>query len=218
MSYHFEKITLQISDADQQELKDIYSKIKKHISDTESFHWRNLIPLQEKLSQVIAEQAAITDILNKMKAPGAHFCHLNIHHPDAEILSLPWEIACNGDDGTMLSEVERLFLSKRLLAPDIDLEKPAIAPGPLKILVMISAPDDLPPQQRLNYEEEQFLLLKSFAPLIQKGEVVVDFTDDGSLDALKRKIEINNYHILHFTAESLFGFVTACTTRSGALR
>ncbi|MCP4131213.1 MAG: tetratricopeptide repeat protein, partial [bacterium] len=69
---------------------------------------------------------------------------------------------------------------------------------------MISSPKGITTTGRLKYEEEERDILRSFEPLFKSGEVQIDFTDNGSLDALKRKVRLNNYHILHFSGHGSF--------------
>ncbi|MBF0521190.1 MAG: CHAT domain-containing protein, partial [Nitrospirae bacterium] len=78
--------------------------------------------------------------------------------------------------------------------------------APLKILIMISSPTDLKLEQRLSYEDEEYSILKAFEPLLKTGHVQIDYTDDGSLEALESKLKNkdNKYHILHFSGHGSF--------------
>ncbi len=75
---------------------------------------------------------------------------------------------------------------------------------------MVSSPEDGEGikrdswKQRLSYEAEELAILEAFEPLLQKGQVEIDFTPNGSLAALKEKLKENHYHILHYTGHATF--------------
>jgi len=69
---------------------------------------------------------------------------------------------------------------------------------------MIASPKDVSTRGRLNFENEERQIIQAFEPLFKSGAVQIDFTDDGSLDALRRKVEQNDYHILHFSGHGFF--------------
>ncbi len=126
-------------------------------------------------------------------------------HHDNEILNLPWSMAVENKSNKQLGNIERLYLTKSIPGcfegKDLDFPK---ASAPLKILIMISSPEDMEWKHRLSYEEEEHAILKAFEPLMHKGTVEVDFTEDGSLEALERKLKTNKYHILHFSGHATF--------------
>ena len=119
---------------------------------------------------------------------------LALQHPDNRILNLPWELA--------LEEHAHLFLSKNTAAP-VDAYT-ANNPLPLKILVMVSAPEDSTVRSRLSFEEEELHILRACAPLFETGQVQIHFTDDGSLADLRQKLHDNHYHILHFSGHGVY--------------
>lgn len=69
---------------------------------------------------------------------------------------------------------------------------------------MISAPLDTSHKERLSHEQEELLVLEAFSELIQTGRVEIDFTDNGTLQALEEKLRRNHYHILHFSGHGGF--------------
>ena len=202
MSWHWQKVELKVSDSMQEELKAANQALVEQVEQTGSLLWKNLEEIQQKLTQIIAEQKPILQIIKKIKEPGNNFFHVNLFHDDAEILNLPWEIAkIPGDDG-MLSELPRFYLSKNPVTKEFRFSEPSA--GPLKILIMFSSPQDLSPDQRLDIEREEFLLLQALQPLYRKGEVQIDFTNVASLEELEHKIARNDYHILHFSGHGIF--------------
>ncbi len=75
---------------------------------------------------------------------------------------------------------------------------------PLKVLVMISSPEDSEWKSVLSYDKEEYSILEAFQPLLQAGLVEIDFTEDGSLEALTAKLKKNKYHVLHFSGHGVF--------------
>ncbi|MBF0617596.1 MAG: CHAT domain-containing protein [Nitrospirae bacterium] len=131
---------------------------------------------------------------------------LRLIDDDNEIMNLPWPLAEESDTDTRLGDIETLHLLKTpITISDKNCANftPHVA-APLKILIMISSPLDLNYKSRLVHEDEEFQILKAFEPLLKTGHVQIDYTDDGSLDALKAKIETNQYHILHFSGHGVF--------------
>lgn len=82
--------------------------------------------------------------------------------------------------------------------------------GPLRILVMISSPDDYP---LLDVDKEWKALNKAFADLRRNGVVDLKLLEDASETALQHELRTNPYHIFHFIghggydAESGDGFL-----------
>ena len=161
----------------------------------------DLDELTQQLSKTILKQQPLLDLVNKVEKDG-EFYHVNLQHQNTQILNLPWGLAKLPGDTKILNNVERLLISKNPLKPPP--KNFQIKGGPLKILMMISSPKDIDLLGRLRYEEEELLLIKAFGPLLKAGEIQIDFTDNGSLDSLKQKIDKNDYHILHFSGHGVF--------------
>ena len=134
------------------------------------------LPLQPRMMEELRSQ--MKDILHRL--PGfekiytqdqAKHHSIHLQHPDNEILNLPWRLA--------VEDREYLYLSK---GPATQGALPSFEPQkalPLKILVMVSAPEDLSKQGRLAYEEEEQQILQAFESLFADGQVEIDFTNDG---------------------------------------
>jgi tetratricopeptide (TPR) repeat protein len=116
---------------------------------------------------------------------------LYLTHPDVRIRNLPWKL--------VTAERELLIITKTGSSPLSD--HYARKDYPLKVLVMVSAPEGV---ARLAYEEEELRLLRAFSPLMIDGLVQVHFTDDGSLEDLQEKLEAHRYHILHFSGHGFY--------------
>lgn len=80
---------------------------------------------------------------------------------------------------------------------------------PLRILVMIASPADLPP---LNVAQEKALLEKSTADLRSKGLLEIDFLEDASLRTLQRTLRLKDYHIFHYIGHSSYDAETGIGT------
>jgi tetratricopeptide (TPR) repeat protein len=198
---NFEKITLNLPAETEQDLKASFKKAVELLEEKARLSPKIFEELKEKLTQAIANNEPLNKVLSQINSSG-DFYHANLFHPDTEILNLPWEIAIDPVSQQPLNEIDRLFISKNCL--DTPRKEQNLKGGPLKVLVMISSPKDVHVKGRLNYEEEERQILKSFKQLYRSGEVQIDFTDNGSLAALKRKIGQNDYHILHFTGHGDF--------------
>ncbi len=79
-----------------------------------------------------------------------------------------------------------------------------LPPPPLRILMLVSSPDDLPTQRVLDYEREQELMLKALDPLLQQGKAVLEIPDEGSLSTLREYLDKDAYHVLHLSGHASF--------------
>ena len=161
--------------------------------------------LTDLMTQVVEQTPAWHQVLKDLEESGNHHI-LRLIHESNTILNLPWGLARNPQTQQTLGTQRRLVLTKcpARFASDGRLALEIISAPPLKILIQISSPDDSDYQNRLAYEEEEFLILEALAPLMESAQVEIDFTDDGSLEALKEKLEANLYHILHVSTHAVF--------------
>ncbi|MDX1908453.1 MAG: tetratricopeptide repeat protein [Bacteroidia bacterium] len=120
---------------------------------------------------------------------------LYLRSSDPAWLNLPWRKAV-----TDLPNVQIVATPVLEALPQY---APAIAP-PFRILVMISAPVDQETHRKLDYETEEHRIIQALSPLIEQGQVYIDFTDDGSLEALRRKLAERPYHALHFSGHGTY--------------
>ncbi|MCB0856258.1 MAG: CHAT domain-containing protein, partial [Bacteroidetes bacterium] len=117
-------------------------------------------------------------------------------HKDNRLLNLPWRLAVEDREYLYITSGIREAENTALLTPK--------NPLPLKILVIVSSPEDLHEEARLSYEQEEMRIIQSFEPLFRHAKVQIDFTDDGSLESLKTKLKTNHYHILHFSGHGVY--------------
>lgn len=195
-------IEVNVSPEQIQALKASNHKLIEHLEQGEPLMPAMLGDLKAELSAIVNGTPAFAEALDEMANSRKHMT-IQLLHEDNEILNLPWTLAVDQESQKQLGDFKRLVLTKGLRGADTTLTFSKIAP-PLKILIMISSPQDTDHRNRLSYEDEERAIFSAFEPLLQAGQVSIDFTDDGSLEALQRKLRQNNYHILHFSGHSTF--------------
>ncbi len=198
------EILLDISDERKNRLKLLNIKIINHLEEGFDLRLSILNELKMELSGIVQANPELVKTLEAINRSGDYYDALFLDN-DNEILNLPWTMAIDPVSGKQLGDIQQLLISKALPGyfKTSDQSIAQLAP-PLKILIMISSPEDAGHKDRLSYEDEEFLILKAFQPLLSAGLAQIDFTDDGSCEALKRKITANKYHILHYSGHAVF--------------
>jgi CHAT domain len=114
------------------------------------------------------------------------------------LASIPWEYLYDAEHGFLgLDPDTALVRYPELPAP----VKPFPISPPLRSLAMISAPSDLP---SLDVEEEWDKLNSTLSELAGLGMVQVDRLEGGTLAALRRRLQLKKYHVLHFIGHGGF--------------
>jgi hypothetical protein len=114
------------------------------------------------------------------------------------LADLPWEL---------LRDPNRDFLTLSRSTPIVrytqmlSVRPPAEVAMPLRVLVMISAPEDFP---KLDVEDEWRRLNEATAPLQQSGVLRLEKLETATLIALQRRLRTGEYHIFHFIGHSDF--------------
>ncbi|NKZ05277.1 CHAT domain-containing protein [Actinomadura latina] len=114
----------------------------------------------------------------------------------AELQTIPWELLYDGTDFLCLSPHHSVVRHlDRVASPAT-----ATSTHPLRVLVTVSSPRDLP---RLDTEAEIETIRVALGPLIELGLVELSFTRDATLLALQRTLRRANeagrpIHIWHF--------------------
>lgn len=119
-----------------------------------------------------------------------------------ELTDLPWEFLYDGRDFLALSDVTPLVRYLELPAPP----RPLKVDLPLRVLVTISAPDDLPP---LDVSEEAQKVEQALGALIERGLVQVEYSEAAHLNILQKqlrsaKAQGRPYHVWHFIGHGAF--------------
>jgi len=199
-------VSLQMSAQTEQDLKQAFSELVEKIEQNKVVQHSDLKPMRDMLTQYVSSHSEFSGIL-KAAHNSDQFFILHLLHHDPEILNLPWILATDTHSGRAIADISQIYLTRGLMNdageafPDIS---PALAPLPLRILVMVSSPIDADSKSRLSFEDEEAAILHAFEPLFQTGAVEIHFTNNGSLSELKEKIQKNRYHILHFSGHGVF--------------
>jgi CHAT domain len=114
------------------------------------------------------------------------------------LASVPWEYLYDAEHGFLGLDPDTALVRYPELPSPV---KPFPISPPLRILAMISAPSDLPP---LDVEEEWDKLNSTLSDLAGRGMVQVDRLEDGTLAALRRRLQLQKYHVLHFIGHGGF--------------
>jgi hypothetical protein len=108
-----------------------------------------------------------------------------------ELLRLPWEYLYDEPDFLAISRwtpvVRYLDIGKPLPPLQMTL--------PLRILSLISAPQDAEP---IDAAKERTRLTTALAPLVEAGAVAIDWLPRPSLLGLTRQLEKQDYHVIHY--------------------
>lgn len=179
---------------DRTRLYELNEKFVKQLENGRGLQPEFFAALKQSLKELLNQQKGVQEFWKEVQKDPQGQYHLHITHKDKSILNLPWQIAV---------EDPAVHISKGLPATGhFDHHTPQA--GPLRILVMISSPEDLDFDKRLSYEEEEQVILKMLAPLWQSGQVQVEFTEDGSLQSLQAQLQLQHYHILYFSGHGVY--------------
>jgi tetratricopeptide (TPR) repeat protein len=184
---------LVFTDDDRAKLQDRYHGLMQMFEAGASIGKSSMDELKEIMRVMLEGQKGLQSFWQEVQKQPDRSYHLHLMYNEKELLNLPWHMAVNPN----------VHISKGPLANTaLPAYKPQ--PGPLRILVMISSPDDLQYDKRLSYEEEEEIILKALSPLLVAGLVQVYFTEDGSLENLREKLKLQHYHILYFGGHGIY--------------
>lgn len=115
----------------------------------------------------------------------------------AELQLLPWEYLHNPETGQFLVLSRRTSLVRYVARPQP--VSPLRVDGPLRILVLISAPTD---QLALQVDRERALIEDALNPLMAAGAVELTVETDGRPARLQDRLR-QGYHVLHFIGHGI---------------
>ncbi|GAA2149109.1 CHAT domain-containing protein [Humibacillus xanthopallidus] len=119
---------------------------------------------------------------------------LRIRFADATALAnLPWELLYDPERHWYPCQLSR-FPTLRF----VDLPEPVLplrVTGPLRMLVVISSPSDLP---ALEVEREWTLLRDELDPLVQSGRLELELLPVASLEDVRETLMHRDFHIFHY--------------------
>ncbi len=122
---------------------------------------------------------------------------LAMHGNAAALWRLPWEYLHDGD--AFLALHGRFLLSR--VPHGLGQMEPPPAPLPLRILVIIAAPDD---QKPLDTEEEIGVIQAALDEAVRAGRVRVEYLDDATLPAIGDTLRRFQPHVLHYTGHGSY--------------
>jgi|GEM_PF-843470 len=184
-------ISLQITKKQRKELLDTYFQLLSKLEKREFLTSDNIQELRLLMRKTLDEQSKFSKVVKALPSLGDQI--LQLRHPNSSLLNLPWQLA--------VEDFETLLITKSLIKHKVNREA-FKKPLPLKILIMLAAPENKDGSSF--YEEQERMILQAFDHLFTQDQVQVYFTDDGSLKSLEEKLEANHYHILHFSGGSTF--------------
>ena len=116
-----------------------------------------------------------------------------------ELADLPWEFLRDAGQGRFLAQSAQTPLVRYMeMAQGV---RPFVTALPLRILVMISAPVDVP---ALDLARERTRLEEALEPLRKRNKVEVTWLEDATLLALMRQLRNETYHIFQFVGHGAF--------------
>lgn len=124
--------------------------------------------------------------------------HLNL---PASLESFPWEYLANEEGFFFNGRENFLIRAPSFEEKIIQLQK--ITP-PVKVLVIISNPPDLPEEKKLDVIREKRLIKEALRPLMDESRLTVKWEDEASLEKLQDALLTFNPHIIHYTGHGGF--------------
>jgi outer membrane biosynthesis protein TonB len=116
-----------------------------------------------------------------------------------ELSNLPWEFLYDADLGHFLSQSELTPVVRFYEIPQKI--KPLTVALPLRVLVVISSPQDL---ACLNVNDEKAKLLVALAPLVERRVIEIDWLESVTPLVLQRKLRDKRFHIVHYIGHGGF--------------
>jgi formylglycine-generating enzyme required for sulfatase activity len=116
-----------------------------------------------------------------------------------KLADIPWEFLYNPSANRFLSLSVETPLIRYLEMPEV-IRPLAISP-PLKVLVMISSPND---QEPLDVDREWTKLNEALGALQHSGLVMMERLPDATLSTLRRRLRQEEYHVFHFIGHGAF--------------
>lgn len=137
--------------------------------------------------------------LNEVQRQNAGL-RIRLHLADApELTNLPWEYLYDSSlDQFLALSVETPVVRYMELSEGV---RPLAMAAPLRVLVMISSPQDCPP---LNVEQEWQKLEQALHELGGRNLIVLERLPNASLSALQKQLRRNDYHVFHFIGHGGF--------------
>jgi hypothetical protein len=115
------------------------------------------------------------------------------------LAEMPWEYLYDRTRNQFFALSTETPIVRYVELPE-PVEALAVEP-PLRILVMISSPSDVPP---LDVDQEWLQIQEALSPLQEKGAVIVERLEDAQLYTLQQQLSQTAYHIIHYVGHGEF--------------
>jgi hypothetical protein len=123
---------------------------------------------------------------------------LNLEPPG--LSALPWEFLFDADTNTFLGNSTQTVLSRYIPVPMTRRDIRAVTP-PLKILLVLSDPEDLP---RLDLEGEERLIRDAMVAQVMAGQVEIDTITPATIRNINQALREKPYNVFHFVGHGDF--------------
>lgn len=121
---------------------------------------------------------------------------LRLHSTASELWNVPYEYMHDGEN--FLAVDKQAWIIRNPMDSRLDEEAADVrdVPLPLRILVVLSDPEGVAP---LNIDQEVRNILNALKSAEEKGLVIVDFVEEGSMYNIEIMMADYEYHILHYS-------------------
>ena len=132
---------------------------------------------------------------------------LRLIFENPEIASIPWEFLYDDNTNTFLANDPKTAISRYINVP---LKKQDIKPAslPLRMLLIISSPDDMP---HLDSDGEEKLIRQALQDHVSSGQIEIDTITQATITEIDQRLNEKPYNVLHFIGHGVFennkGFV-----------
>lgn len=124
---------------------------------------------------------------------------LKLRIEDPKLASVPWEFLFDKSRGEFVTLSTRYSLVRYLNLPQP--RSPLPIQLPLKILGVVSSPDDLP---TLDVEAERLEVAEALETPVRKGLVVLNWLPGQGWRDLQRAMAVGQWHVVHFIGHGQF--------------
>jgi CHAT domain-containing protein len=117
-----------------------------------------------------------------------------------ELAALPWEFLYDEGTNTFLANNTQTALSRYI---DVPLQKRDLKATslPLKVLLVISSPSNLP---QLDVTGEEKLIREALANHIESRKIELDVLEDATIRNISQKLREKDYNVFHFIGHGVF--------------
>lgn len=138
------------------------------------------------------------------QASGLALLPVIIESDEPAVQQLPWETLYHPEHG-FLGQAPGFTLSRRASAPAA--APPPLEPGPLRVLLFTTLPDDLEAESaRLDIEEEQARLQEALLPWLAEGLVALEMPHDGRFSTFQALLRQFQPHLLFLSGHGKFHY------------